>query len=168
MGKERVSRMDQAEKARQEIIGVISEGETGRQVFFSLDVASLLFRVDRETLLKMGQRGQELGVSIKGERVAVALSGGEVERRQSYRFFYGLLQAVKQGAGETFLAVQTQPSSLKEIPGIEETLAVIKKGKCDLPDEEMLRLQIHLLGNWLSLKDKSDLPAPEVVFSSLS
>lgn len=167
MTAERISAkgMIAAELARERLVEVIREGKVGGRVSLNLEIAALVFRIDKKTLRRMGEKDERLGVSVKAERVLIELQGGEGEQRQAYKFFYGLLQAVKQGAGESYLETPV-PSSLKEIPGIEETLAVLESGN-DLPDEEMLRLQIYLLGNWLALKDKSDLPPPEVVFSSL-
>lgn len=153
--------------AHQEVVAMIDEGKERRTVLIDLAQAAKTFNVGQRKLRKLGERKQELGISVDGDKVMVELHGGERTRKDAYRFFYGFLQAVKQGVGGVFLQTQEVPASLKEIPDLKSTLEVIQKGTHELPDEDLLRLQIYLLADWLSLRDKSGLTPPEQVFSSL-
>lgn len=160
------SLMSQAEGSRLKMVEIIRQGETGSLVTMDLNRAAIVLRVDKDSFLRMGSRGQELGISVKGEKVTVRVSGGTRTERMVYRQFYGLLQAVSRGIGQQFLEEIDGNDILKSVPNLRSTLEVIEKGN-DLPECEMVQLQTILLASWESLRDRSDLPSPEQVFNSL-
>ncbi len=161
------SLMSKAEKSRLQMVEIVRQGETGSLVTMDLNQAAIVLRIDKDSFLRMGSRGQELGISVKGEKVTVGVSGGIRTERMVYRQFYGLLQAVSRGTGQKFLEEIDGHDILKSVPNLRSTLEVIEQGN-DLPECEMVQLQIILLASWESLQDRSDLPSPEQVFNSLS
>lgn len=158
--------MGQAETQRKAIIKVIEKGEEGAELTMPLNVGAVVFRVSINTLQKLRESQLKLGISVENDNLKIQLTGEKI-RRETYIFFYGLLQAIQQEAGLKFLEQVKIPESLKKVPEINDAIEVIKKNKCVLPDEDKLSLQIYLLASWLSLRDKSGLHPPEIVYSSL-
>ncbi len=145
---------------------IIDEGKPGSEVFFPLNEASLILRIPKKTLENLAEGGQTLGVSATKETVAIKLRGNLSQQREAYSFLYGLVQSLKDSRADLFLKNQEAPLLLTEgNPDFEETIAVIKKGKYDLSDEELAALHLQLWGHWQSLVDKADLFPPEKVFS---
>ena len=116
--------------------------------------------------IRQEERGQVLGVAVENEMATIKLFGSVSQQREVYSFLYGFLQSLRDSQGERFLETQKAPLLLTaENPDFEETIAVIKEGKCDLPDEDIAALHLQLWARWQSLADKTDLFPPEKVFS---
>jgi len=159
-------RMRQASQNLGEIAGTIDRGRSGTTIAFPLSQAALILRIPTQTLENLQKREQVLGISIKQDIVTIELRGNPRQQKEAYSFLYGLIQNYKDGRAGLFLKTKKVPDSLaKEDPDLGETIAVIKKGKCDLPEEDLAVLHLQLWGRWQSLRDKSGLFPPEKVFS---
>lgn len=162
--RENQSPIQRAEESRLKIVKVIRHGETESVVVMKLQEAALALRIDQETFKQMGGRGQELGISVRENKVLVRVIGGQRTERVVYRQFYGFLQSLTQGRGKKYLENLNDHDLLRTaIPGLESYLEVVGKGN-DLPDCELPQLQAILLARWQSLRDRTDLPPPEGVF----
>jgi len=145
---------------------IVEEGRSEKQVTFPLSEAALTLRIPKRALADLEKRGQVLGVAVENEMVTIKLFGNISQQREAYSFLYGLVQTLRDGRTDLFLKNQKAPLLLTtENPDFEETLAVIKEGKYDLPDEDIAALHLQLWGRWQSLTDKTDLFSPEKVFS---
>jgi len=145
---------------------IVEEGRSEKQVTFPLSEAALTLRIPKRALADLEKRGQVLGVAVENEMVTIKLFGSVSQQREAYSFLYGFLQSLRDSQGERFLKTKKAPLLLTtENPDFEETLAVVKEGKCDLPDEDLAALHLQLWGRWQSLTDKIDLFPPEKVFS---
>ena len=145
---------------------IVEEGRTEKQVTFPLSEATLTLRIPKRALAGLEKRGQVLGVAVENEMVTIKLFGNISQQREAYSFLYGLVQSLRDGRADLLLKTQKAPLLLTaENPDFEETLAVIKKGKYDLFDEDIAALHLQLWGHWQSLTDKTDLFPPEKVFS---
>ena len=158
--------MRQASENLGRIRKIVEEGRPEKQVTFPLSEAALTLRIPKGVLAGLEKRGQVLGVAVENEMATIKLFGNISQQRKAYSFLYGLIQGLRDGRADLFLKTQKAPSLLTtENPDFEETLAVIKEGKCDLPDEDIAALHLQLWGRWQSLTDKIDLFPPEKVFS---
>ena len=158
-------RMRQAGENLEKIKKVIEKGKTEKAIAFPLNEAALILRIPQKTLKNLEERGQALGVSVEKEIVTIKLFGGLSQQREAYSFLYGLVQSLRSSRADLFLKTQKAPLFLTtENPDLEETIGVLKKGKCDLPDEDVAALHLQLWGRWQSLADKTDLFPPEKVF----
>ena len=145
---------------------IIEEGRPEEQVTFPLSEAALTLRIPESTLADLKEKGEVLGVAVENEMVTIKLFGSVSQQREAYSFLYGLVQSLRDGRADLFLKTQKAPLLLTaENPDFEETLAVAKEGKCDLPDEDLAALHLQLLGRWQSLTDKTGLFPPEEVFN---
>lgn len=96
----------------------------------------------------------------------IKLFGNSSQQKEAYSFLYSLVQSLRDGRTDLLLKTQKAPLLLTaENPDLEETIAIIKEGKCNLPDEDLAALHLQLWGRWQSLTDKTDLFPPEKVFS---
>jgi len=159
-------RMRQAGKNLEKIKRIIEEGRAGNQVTFPLSEAALTLRIPRGVLENLEKKGRTLGVTVEKKMATVKLEGSASQQKEAYSFLYGFVQSFKGGRANLFLKTQKAPPLLaEENPDLEEILAVVEKGKCDLPDEDLAALHLQLWGRWQSLTDKNDLFPPQKVFN---
>ena len=160
-----LERMRRAGENLEKISKLIKEGRPEKQVTFPLAEAALTLRIPERVLTGLEEKGQVLGVAVENEMATIKLFGNISQQREAYSFLYGLVQSLRDGRADLFLKIQKAPLLLTaENPELEETLAVIEEGKCDLPDEDLAALHLQLWGHWQSLADKTDLFPPEKVF----
>jgi len=159
--------MRQASAWLKEVTAAINNDQVGSIVTVSLKQASLGLRIPQESLRRLGQRGQSLGINVRGESLTVKLLPSQSDRRQAYRFLYGLIQAAHQGGGDEILAIQAPPPLLTEMPKLKETLAVLRQGGY-LPDEDIRLLSLQLMVYYETLNDKSNLPHWQNVLGSVA
>lgn len=159
--------MQEAMKSLRRVVELIEEEKVGTTVLMPINEAALVLGISGDNLRRMGERRQELGISVIDERVEVKLYGGVSERRMAYQFLYGVIQNSLLGTAPEFLATQEIPPSLKEeFPGIEEIANVIKGGV--LPDLDLGLLNLHLGALWQGLRDKEGLYPPEQALTSVA
>lgn len=153
---------------RGEIVSMIHWGEAGAKASMPLDIAALCLGWPKESLEKLGERRQKLGISVTKQTLTVEILPRSSDRKAAYEFFYGLIQAAHQGAADKVLAVpQALQTLLKELPELKEDIEVLQSGNY-LPDEELRLLSLHLMAYYGSLGDKSNLPHWRNVLSSVS
>ncbi len=158
-------RMRQASENLGKIRKIIEEGRPEKLVTFPLSEAALTLRIPKGALAGLEEKGQVLGVTVENKMATIKLFGNISQQKEAYLFLYGLVQSLRDDRADLFLKTQKAPLLLTtENPDLEETLAVIKKGKCGLPDEDIAALHLQLWGRWQSLTDKIDLFSPEKVF----
>jgi len=158
--------MRQAGENLGKIRKIVEEGRPEKQITFPLSEAALTLRIPKRVLAGLEERGQVFGVAVENEMATIKLFGSVSQQREAYSFLYGFLQSLRDSQGERFLETQKAPLLLTaENPDLEETIAIIKEGKCNLPDEDLAALHLQLWGRWQSLTDKTDLFPPEKVFS---
>lgn len=150
----------------QEVAQMVDLGGMGKKVTFPIREASLALRIPQENLRRMGQRGQSLGIEVRGPSVEVILKGSEIDRKKAYRFLYGFVQNLDKPAalGRFLETNKIPPELLTVIPDFRETVEVAKKSA--LPDEDYALLAVETYTLWLSLKDKSGLPNPLQVLAN--
>lgn len=162
-----IEQMRRAMETLKDVADVIDRGEEGATVSMPLNEAAFAFRIEVDTFRKMGEREQELGISVVDERVVVKLYGGETERREAYQFLFGLTQSIPQGTTSVFLeSREVPPNLLEKTPGVKGIIEVLKGSA--LPDEDLVLLQIHLGTLWVGLRNRAGLPDPAEVFSAVA
>jgi len=150
-----------------ELTSMVEEGELIR-VSMPKEVAAMAFRIPEKAWDALKRRGQELGISVKGNQVIVGVRLEEKGRREGYLLLCGIAQQVFEGRRPTELIGKIPPEILEANEGLREIMDVIRAGRSGLPDEDLTALQLYLAGLWFSLKNKTDLPAPWDIYKPVS
>ncbi len=145
---------------------MIDRGKSGATVLMPIDKAWYAFRISGETFGKLATQKQELGIAVVGKNVVVSLEEGEASRRADYLWLYGFCQAEATGQEKKYLSQFEPPAELlRRFPELESTVAIVKNPSAGLPNEETLH-NFYLGVLFLSIKDKSGLFDPSLVFSA--
>ena len=150
-----------------ELTSMIEEGEL-IQISMPKEVAAMAFRIPEKAWDALKRRGQELGISVKGNQVIVGVRLEEKGRREVYLLLCGIAQQIFKGGRPTNLIERIPKEILEENEGLREIMDVITRGRSGLPDEDLTALQLYLAGLWFSLRNKTDLPAPWDIYKPVS
>jgi hypothetical protein len=146
---------------------VLDLGDDGCTVVTDLVDASMSWRISVENLQRMARNNQDLNLRVVHDTVIVELKGAVGSRRSVYIYMYSLLQADLQGQGREFAQRVKSPKALEEVPVFQSAVEQVRDGKFMLGEEDQSDLSALLWNYYESLRNKSGLPDPSSVLTSV-